>query len=93
MMLRSGGGLDPGAIASDVRLVADGRVSPILLWEKHPMVIVGLRSHRASRAAAVAPAAVYPPADHRPSPDASRQFPNHPQYIRASECQTELPLL
>jgi hypothetical protein len=42
MMLRSGGGLDPGAIANDVRLVADGRVSPILLWEKHPMVIVGL---------------------------------------------------
>ena len=42
MMLRSGGALDPGAIANDVRLVADGRVSPILLWEKHPMVIVGL---------------------------------------------------
>ena len=41
MMLRSGGGLDPGVIANDVRLVADGRVSPILLWEKHPLVIVG----------------------------------------------------
>ena len=42
MMLRSGGGFDPGAITQDVRLVADGRVSPILLWEKHPLVIVGL---------------------------------------------------
>ena len=42
MMLRSGGGLDPGVIANDVRLVADGRVSPILLWEKHPLAIVGL---------------------------------------------------
>ena len=42
MMLRSGGGFDPGAIPQDVRLVADGRVSPILLWEKHPVVIVGL---------------------------------------------------
>jgi hypothetical protein len=42
MMLRTGGALDPGVIAQDVRLVADGRVSPILLWEKHPLVIVGL---------------------------------------------------
>jgi hypothetical protein len=42
MMLRNGGALDPGVIANDVRLVADGRVSPILLWEKHPMLIVGL---------------------------------------------------
>jgi hypothetical protein len=41
MMLRTGGGLDPGVIAQDLRLVADGRVSPILLWEKHPFVIVG----------------------------------------------------
>jgi hypothetical protein len=41
MMLRTGGGLDPGVIAHDLRLVADGRVSPILLWEKHPFVIVG----------------------------------------------------
>ncbi len=41
MMLRTGGGLDPGIISQDLRLVADGRVSPILLWEKHPFVIVG----------------------------------------------------
>ena len=41
MMLRSGGGLDPGVIAHNVRLVADGRVSPILLWEKHPLAIAG----------------------------------------------------
>jgi threonine dehydrogenase-like Zn-dependent dehydrogenase len=42
MMLRTGAMLDPAAIGADLRLVADGRVSPILLWEKHPVVIVGL---------------------------------------------------
>lgn len=42
MMLRSGGALDPAVIAGDLRLVADGRVSPILLWEKHPLAIIGL---------------------------------------------------
>jgi hypothetical protein len=42
MMLRKGGAFDPAVIAEDLRLVADGRVSPILLWEKHPVVIVGL---------------------------------------------------
>jgi hypothetical protein len=42
MMLRTGAMLDPAAISEDLRLVADGRVSPILLWEKHPAVIVGL---------------------------------------------------
>ncbi|HWK38699.1 MAG TPA: hypothetical protein VNR88_07265 [Hyphomicrobium sp.] len=40
MMLRSGAILDPQAI-EDVRLVMDGRVSPILLWEKHPAIVVG----------------------------------------------------
>ena len=42
MMLRSGGSFDATAIAEDVRLVIDGRVSPILLWEKHPAAIIGL---------------------------------------------------
>jgi hypothetical protein len=42
MMLRTGAMLDPATIGADLRLVADGRVSPILLWEKHPVVIVGL---------------------------------------------------
>ena len=42
MMLRTSGAFDPAVIAEDLRLVADGRVSPILLWEKHPVVIVGL---------------------------------------------------
>jgi hypothetical protein len=42
MMLRTGATFDPVAISEDVRLVADGRVSPILLWERHPIVIVGL---------------------------------------------------
>jgi hypothetical protein len=40
MMLRSGGMLDLDAIREDVQLVVDGRVSPILLWDKHPVVIV-----------------------------------------------------
>jgi hypothetical protein len=40
MMLRTGTGLDPAVIVADFRLAADGRVSPILLWEKHPFVIV-----------------------------------------------------
>lgn len=40
MMLRANATFDPAAIGGDIRLVADGRVSPILLWEKHPIVIV-----------------------------------------------------
>ena len=40
MMLRTNATFDPTAISGDIRLVADGRVSPILLWEKHPIVIV-----------------------------------------------------
>jgi len=42
MMLRQGSGLDVTALGEDLRLVADGRVSPILLWDKHPGVIVAL---------------------------------------------------
>ncbi len=43
MMLRGDGALRPSVLVEDVRLVTDGRVSPILLWEKHPaMVILGL---------------------------------------------------
>jgi hypothetical protein len=40
MMLKSDAALDPAAILDDVRLVSDGRVRSILLWEKHPIVIV-----------------------------------------------------
>lgn len=40
MMLRTGATFDPTAMSEDVRLVVDGRVSPILLWEKHPALIV-----------------------------------------------------
>ena len=39
MMLRMNAGLDPAAIMEDVRLVTDGRVSPILIWEKHPVAV------------------------------------------------------
>jgi hypothetical protein len=40
MMLRMDSGLDPNAIMEDVRLVTDGRVSPVLIWEKHPLAAV-----------------------------------------------------
>jgi len=40
MMLRTNAALDPAAIVEDFRLVADGRVRPVLMWEKHPLTIV-----------------------------------------------------
>ena len=44
MMLQVISWTDPGAVASHVRLVTDGRVSPILLWEKDggALMVVGL---------------------------------------------------
>lgn len=42
MMLRTGGSFSAGAIGQDLRLVADGRISPVLIWEKHPLVVGGL---------------------------------------------------
>jgi hypothetical protein len=40
MMLQVGSPLpDPSALLGHVRLVLDGRVSPILLWEKHGIVL------------------------------------------------------
>ena len=41
MMLRIERRLDAEAIMEDVRLVTDGRVSPVLIWEKHPLAVVG----------------------------------------------------
>ena len=35
MMLRSSWSFDPTVVADDTQLVLDGRVSPILLWERH----------------------------------------------------------
>jgi len=40
MMLRTGAALDPSAIVEDARLIADGRVRPVLMWEKHPIAMV-----------------------------------------------------
>lgn len=40
MMLRNAPMLDAAVLGEDVGLVLDGRVSPVLLWEKHPVVIV-----------------------------------------------------
>lgn len=44
MMLRTGWTLDPFALRDDTALALDGRVSPILLWEKHTIAVtmVGL---------------------------------------------------
>jgi nitrogen regulatory protein PII-like uncharacterized protein len=39
MMLASDGVPDPWQVAEHARLVLDGRVAPILLWEKHPVFI------------------------------------------------------
>jgi hypothetical protein len=39
MMLRTNASLDAGAIVEDFGLVTDGRVAPILMWEKHPLAI------------------------------------------------------
>ena len=42
MMLRTGSLPDPAAIGADFDLVLGGRVSAILLWEKHPVVLSAL---------------------------------------------------
>ncbi len=39
MMLRSTSSLDPGSVMQDFDLAWKGKVSPILLWEKHPEAI------------------------------------------------------
>ena len=39
--LRADGWLDLGTLPDDVRLVLDGRIQPVLLWDKHPVAIVG----------------------------------------------------
>jgi hypothetical protein len=41
MMLQVSSLPDPGVVMSHVRLVLDGRVSPLLLWEKHGLVLGG----------------------------------------------------
>lgn len=38
--LRTDGWLDLATIESDVRLVAEGRISPVLLWDKHPIAVL-----------------------------------------------------
>jgi hypothetical protein len=40
MMLRSGPGIDLSALTNDFDLAYQGKVSPILLWERHPAVII-----------------------------------------------------
>ena len=42
MMLRPSSGLSPRQFAEDARLVWDGRVSPLLLWNKHPQGVIAL---------------------------------------------------
>lgn len=42
MMLRSGSLPNPVLISSDFALVLDGQVSPVLLWEKHPVLLIVL---------------------------------------------------
>ncbi len=42
MMLRSGSLPNPAVISADFGLVLDGQVSPILLWEKHSVLLIVL---------------------------------------------------
>jgi hypothetical protein len=42
MMLQTGWAWDPGRVLADGRLAVDGRVSPILLWEKHGFLLAGM---------------------------------------------------
>jgi hypothetical protein len=41
MMLRDGSG-SPEAILGDARAAWEGQISPLLIWEKHPLVVIGL---------------------------------------------------
>lgn len=40
MMLKPSSGLSPRQFADDVKIVWEGRVAPLLLWEKHPQGVV-----------------------------------------------------
>lgn len=40
MMLEPAGGLSPRAVLDDAQLVWEGRVVPLLLWNKHPQAVV-----------------------------------------------------
>ncbi len=39
MMLRADRGLDPQRLHEDVKLVLEGKVKPVLLWDRHPMAV------------------------------------------------------
>lgn len=41
MMLRDGSG-SPEVILSDARAAWEGQISPVLIWEKHPLIMIGL---------------------------------------------------
>lgn len=40
MMLREGSG-SPEVVLDDVKAAWDGRISPLLIWEKHPLPVIG----------------------------------------------------
>lgn len=41
MMLRDGSG-SPEVMIEDIRAAWDGRISPVLIWDKHPLPVIGL---------------------------------------------------
>jgi hypothetical protein len=41
MMLRDGSG-GPELIVDDARAAWDGRIAPVLIWEKHPLVVIAI---------------------------------------------------
>ncbi|HVZ06199.1 hypothetical protein [Hyphomicrobium sp.] len=40
MMLRPSGGFSPRSVIDDARLAWDGRIEPLLLWDKHPQATI-----------------------------------------------------
>jgi hypothetical protein len=42
MMLQANTVPDPTVAFEHLKLVLDGRVSPLLLWEKHPVTLAGM---------------------------------------------------
>ncbi|MGF1649151.1 MAG: hypothetical protein ACFCUN_01725 [Hyphomicrobiaceae bacterium] len=42
LLLRDGQTLSPAVLQQDLQLVLDGRIHPLLIWQKHPVLVVGL---------------------------------------------------
>ena len=85
MMLQASSMPDPNLMMEHLRLVLDGRVSPLLLWEKHPATLVGDALPGARPAAHDEAAAVrHAPEDRR----AAAGRPRRPPLMRLVTSET-----